>query len=242
MGSVEHDKFNYFIYGSLSIRKTCRVQRHKPSGSTSATFLYILNPSIHCRKFARTRARIGIRGAMAMSGAGRFLLTKGSRPMLSHNQIIRSAFLPQERWASRYPSKGSTDYSNGTVLKERDEVKETARPVIYIGAMSDTVRRVKMLSLSTCCLSVVGGPIVTFFTNPELSVIMKGALCSTMVLLRYVDVTVLARSSFLLPRLKSKLVVLDREIYRGALKYFWLVILENVSAFCPFCKYHVPDI
>ncbi|KAL3677434.1 hypothetical protein R1sor_027382 [Riccia sorocarpa] len=120
---------------------------------------------------------------MAMSGAGRYLMRAGSRQMLSDNQIIRSALVPQERWASLYPSKGFADYSNGTNLKERDEKKGTVRPLVYIGAMSDTVRRVKMLSLSTCCLSVFGGPFVTFFTNPELSVIMKGALCSTMVVL-----------------------------------------------------------
>lgn len=109
----------------------------------------------------------------------------GSRQIWSHHQAIRSSLLQQERWATHYGRKDSTSASsNAKQLSERDERKESsARPFIYEGVMSDTVRRVKMLSLSTCCLSVVGGPFVTFFTNPELSVIMKGALCSTMVLL-----------------------------------------------------------
>ncbi|KAG6549597.1 hypothetical protein Mapa_008575 [Marchantia paleacea] len=123
---------------------------------------------------------------MAMSGAGRILLRGGSRQVWSHNQVLTSALLQQERWATqgtKNASKESTNYSNSRNLNERDDWKETARPVIYEGLMSDTVRRVKMLSLTTCCLSVVGGPVVTFFTNPDLSVIMKGALCSTMVVL-----------------------------------------------------------
>lgn len=53
--------------------------------------------------------------------------------------------------------------------------------VVYYGPISDIIRKVKLLSLSTCCLSVSLGPVITFLTSPELNVIVKGAVGATVI-------------------------------------------------------------
>ncbi|CAH8289159.1 unnamed protein product [Eruca vesicaria subsp. sativa] len=55
--------------------------------------------------------------------------------------------------------------------------------VVYYGPISSTIKKVKLLSLSTCCLSVSLGPVITFMTSPGLNVIMKGAVASTVIFL-----------------------------------------------------------
>ncbi|KAK3015696.1 hypothetical protein RJ639_006185 [Escallonia herrerae] len=44
-------------------------------------------------------------------------------------------------------------------------------------------QKVKLLSLSTCCLSVSLGPVITFMTSPGMNVILKGAVASTVIFL-----------------------------------------------------------
>ncbi|CAA6661811.1 unnamed protein product [Spirodela intermedia] len=51
------------------------------------------------------------------------------------------------------------------------------------GPISSTIKKVKLLSLSTCCLSVSLGPVITFMTSPEMNVILKGAVASTVIFL-----------------------------------------------------------
>ncbi|XP_072958879.1 uncharacterized protein [Typha angustifolia] len=53
--------------------------------------------------------------------------------------------------------------------------------VLYQGPISSTIKKVKLLSLSTCCLSVSLGPVITFMTSPDMSVILKGAVASTLI-------------------------------------------------------------
>eukprot|EP01018_Ginkgo_biloba_P002191 Gb_33329 [translate_table: standard] len=55
------------------------------------------------------------------------------------------------------------------------------KAVMYNGPISETIRRVKLLSLSTCCLSVSLGPVITFLTSPGLNVIVKGAVASCVI-------------------------------------------------------------
>ncbi|CAM8947615.1 unnamed protein product [Rhodiola kirilowii] len=44
------------------------------------------------------------------------------------------------------------------------------------------IKKVKMLSLSTCCLSVSLGPVITFMTSPDLNVIiLKGAVAASVI-------------------------------------------------------------
>lgn len=55
--------------------------------------------------------------------------------------------------------------------------------VIYYGPISNTIKKVKLLSLSTCCLSVSLGPVITFMTSPDMNVIIKGAVASSVIFL-----------------------------------------------------------
>lgn len=55
--------------------------------------------------------------------------------------------------------------------------------VVYNGPISNTIKKVKLLSLSTCCLSVSLGPIVTFMTSQDTNVILKGAVASSVIFL-----------------------------------------------------------
>ncbi|KAG0591808.1 hypothetical protein M758_1G216600 [Ceratodon purpureus] len=118
-----------------------------------------------------------------MSGVA--LLRAGWRQAYSRAAIYPSSHLSnalgQQRWATQI----SPNYKglNRPAHAEDEKPSEKVAPVIYEGVMADTLRRVKILSLTTCCLSVVGGPFVTFFTSPDLSVIAKGAMASIMVLL-----------------------------------------------------------
>lgn len=61
---------------------------------------------------------------------------------------------------------------------EEDE-KDTR--VVYCGPISSTIKKVKLLSLSTCCLSISLGPVITFMTSPDMNVILKGAVASSVI-------------------------------------------------------------
>ncbi|KAG5237703.1 transmembrane protein [Salix suchowensis] len=60
-----------------------------------------------------------------------------------------------------------------------EDEKETG--VVYYGPISSTIKKVKLLSLSTCCLSVSLGPVVTFMTSQDTNVILKGAVASSVI-------------------------------------------------------------
>ncbi|KAF2295834.1 hypothetical protein GH714_034419 [Hevea brasiliensis] len=90
----------------------------------------------------------------------------------------------QKRWASQ--ARTTEDESririgprNGKEAGE--DGKETG--VVYYGPISSTIKKVKLLSLSTCCLSVSLGPVITFMTSPDMNVILKGAVASSVIFL-----------------------------------------------------------
>ncbi len=81
-----------------------------------------------------------------------------SRAVDRSSTIIGTALLQQQRWAS-----GGTGKEKGWKLKQRpfssvEKAVKDKKPVdvVYEGAMADTLRRVKVLSITTCCLSVAG--------------------------------------------------------------------------------------
>ncbi|WOL01919.1 hypothetical protein Cni_G10638 [Canna indica] len=92
----------------------------------------------------------------------------------------------QRRWASQSANAkyedGESKLSIGPKrgVTEKDG-KETG--VMYEGPISSTIKKVKLLSLSTCCLSVSLGPVITFMTSPDMNVILKGAVASTVIFL-----------------------------------------------------------
>ncbi|KAL1542460.1 hypothetical protein AAHA92_26555 [Salvia divinorum] len=90
----------------------------------------------------------------------------------------------QRRFISRSAAvadrnKISTGHKNGG--EEDYDVKNYE--VVYNGPISNTIKKVKLLSLSTCCLSVSLGPIVTFMTSQATNVILKGAVASSVIFL-----------------------------------------------------------
>ncbi|XP_034680608.1 uncharacterized protein LOC117910624 [Vitis riparia] len=55
--------------------------------------------------------------------------------------------------------------------------------IVYHGPISSKVKKVKLLFLSTCCLLVSLGPVIAFMTSPEMNVILKGAVASSVIFL-----------------------------------------------------------
>ncbi|KAJ4720837.1 Transmembrane 70, mitochondrial [Melia azedarach] len=90
----------------------------------------------------------------------------------------------QKRWASQ--NSAAADDSKISIGPHRGgEVAEDEKDtgVVYYGPISSTIKKVKLLSLSTCCLSVSLGPVITFMTSPDMNVILKGAVASTVIFL-----------------------------------------------------------
>ncbi|KAJ3682813.1 hypothetical protein LUZ60_013040 [Juncus effusus] len=67
--------------------------------------------------------------------------------------------------------------------KQTESKSEPDSDLIYQGPISSTIKKVKLLSLSTCCLSISLGPVITFMTSPDMNVILKGAVASTVIFL-----------------------------------------------------------
>ncbi|XP_059666107.1 uncharacterized protein LOC132311947 isoform X2 [Cornus florida] len=99
------------------------------------------------------------------------------------NSAIQLAAV-QKRWSSQ--STASEDDSKISIGPRRGGEagdKEKDNGVTYYGPISSTIKKVKMLSLSTCCLSVSLGPVITFMTSTNSNVILKGAVASTVIFL-----------------------------------------------------------
>ncbi|XP_020539491.1 uncharacterized protein LOC105645509 isoform X2 [Jatropha curcas] len=108
-------------------------------------------------------------------------LLRSQSKRLSSTTVL-SAF--QKRWASQ---ARTTEDDNRISIGPRsgkekgEDEKETG--VVYYGPISSTIKKVKLLSLSTCCLSVSLGPVITFMTSPDMNVILKGAVASSVIFL-----------------------------------------------------------
>ncbi|CAL5365673.1 unnamed protein product [Camellia sinensis] len=102
-------------------------------------------------------------------------------PSTNTNLNSASQFaIMQKRWASQSPredDKISIGPRRG--VEAGDDDKDTG--VAYYGPISSTIKKVKLLSLSTCCLSVSLGPVITFMTSPDSNVILKGAVASSVI-------------------------------------------------------------
>ncbi|TMW95616.1 hypothetical protein EJD97_008577 [Solanum chilense] len=106
-------------------------------------------------------------------------LVSGTKPdpsCVTHLAAIRKRWLSQSATAQddnkisigpRKGGEGGNDEKDGGV--------------VYYGPISNTIKNVKLLSLSTCCLSVSLGPVVTFMTSTDSNVILKGAVASTVI-------------------------------------------------------------
>ncbi|KAF9674850.1 hypothetical protein SADUNF_Sadunf10G0169800 [Salix dunnii] len=109
----------------------------------------------------------------------------GTRP---HNQCAKLNFnhanvtAAQKRWASRATTtKDDNKISIGPRRRKEAGEDEKESGVVYYGPISSTIMKVKLLSLSTCCLSVSLGPVVTFMTSQDTNVILKGTVASSVI-------------------------------------------------------------
>ncbi|KAL7148619.1 hypothetical protein ABFS83_06G190800 [Erythranthe nasuta] len=92
--------------------------------------------------------------------------------------------LTQRHWSSQSAqddSKISIGPHRGRDNEGKEEKPYTG--FTYHGPISSTIKKVKLLSLSTCCLSVSLGPVITFMTSPDMNVILKGAVASSVIFL-----------------------------------------------------------
>ncbi|KAE8714806.1 DNA-binding bromodomain-containing family protein [Hibiscus syriacus] len=108
-------------------------------------------------------------------------VTQYAKPNLNYAATI---FDVQKRWASQ--AKTTEDDSKISISPQKgrtDDGDEKDAKVVYYGPISSTIKKVKMLSLSTCCLSVSLGPVITFMTSPDMNVILKGAVASFVIFL-----------------------------------------------------------
>ncbi|XP_075513546.1 uncharacterized protein LOC142548848 [Primulina tabacum] len=100
-----------------------------------------------------------------------------TNPVLKFTQVYK-------RMSSRSStSEDANKISIGPQNRKEEENKEMGTGVVYCGPISNTIKKVKLLSLSTCCLSVSLGPVITFMTSPDMNVILKGAVASTVIFL-----------------------------------------------------------
>ncbi|KAJ0978218.1 hypothetical protein J5N97_013692 [Dioscorea zingiberensis] len=95
----------------------------------------------------------------------------------------------QKRWASRAAaaaaSRSAVDDNKISIGPKKGKLEKDGKgtEVVYEGPISSTIKKVKLLSLSTCCLSVSLGPVITFMTSPDMNVILKGGVASTVIFL-----------------------------------------------------------
>ncbi|KAF3433900.1 hypothetical protein FNV43_RR25003 [Rhamnella rubrinervis] len=105
-----------------------------------------------------------------------------------NSQLSSSSYIhinsTQKRWASHATEKDD-DSRISIGPRKGGEVGEDEKDsgIVYYGPISSTIKKVKLLSLSTCCLSVSLGPVITFMTSPDMNVIIKGAVASSVIFL-----------------------------------------------------------
>ncbi|GLT88898.1 hypothetical protein SLE2022_069060 [Rubroshorea leprosula] len=112
---------------------------------------------------------------------GAWSYTQGIKPNFDSPVKV---FASQKRWAS--PATAAEDDSKISIGPHRggeDGKDEKDTGIVYYGPISSTIKKVKLLSLSTCCLSVSLGPVITFMTSPDMNVILKGAVASSVIFL-----------------------------------------------------------
>ncbi|CAN0909298.1 Transmembrane protein 70 homolog, mitochondrial [Linum grandiflorum] len=106
------------------------------------------------------------------------------------HQNAKPSFHPtvttQTRWASQAAAATEEDDRRISIGPRKDksppeDEDDKDSGVVYRGPISSTIKKVKMLSLSTCCLSVSLGPVITFMTSTDSNVILKGAVASSVI-------------------------------------------------------------
>lgn len=73
----------------------------------------------------------------------------------NHHSSCTGTALQQQSFATQV-SPNYKGVNRPAIVEVKSANEEKVAPVVYEGVMADTLRRVKILSLTTCCLSVAG--------------------------------------------------------------------------------------
>eukprot|EP00271_Cylindrocystis_brebissonii_P004220 TRINITY_DN15843_c0_g1_i1.p1 TRINITY_DN15843_c0_g1~~TRINITY_DN15843_c0_g1_i1.p1 ORF type:complete len:437 (+),score=34.65 TRINITY_DN15843_c0_g1_i1:261-1571(+) len=165
------------FYSSLSSRSSPSyvrsIQRH--SSNT--------NPTDSSRKSIAKNSVLSENSPAILSHIPSSCGISGS-PLTKSNSRPSSLLLLPMRTYYDGVNKSSSSRNQPGGPESADSSLPPLPPVLYSGAYSSTLRSVKLLSVTTCLLSMSLGPFVTFFTAPlGMSVIAKGTLASLMVIL-----------------------------------------------------------
>ncbi|KAF8027512.1 hypothetical protein BT93_E0419 [Corymbia citriodora subsp. variegata] len=107
--------------------------------------------------------------------------TWSCRPSLTSATQLSAGY---RRWLSQSTAAEEESKISGAPRSGgQTEEDEKVDIVIYHGPVSTTIRKVKLLSLSSCFFSVMLGPVITFMTLPNMSMILKGAMASSVLLI-----------------------------------------------------------
>ncbi|KAL6638290.1 hypothetical protein ACP70R_025862 [Stipagrostis hirtigluma subsp. patula] len=116
-----------------------------------------------------------------------FSTCKPNSPAKQYNFGQFACLYGQTRWASQAAAVKQTEASDSKISigPKPKQIKEDDKDddLVYEGPISSTIQKVKILSLSTCCLSVSMGPVITFMTSPDMNVILKGGVAATVIFL-----------------------------------------------------------
>lgn len=99
-----------------------------------------------------------------------------SRAAIHHSSCIGTA-LQQQSFATQV-SPNYKGVNRPAVVEEKSLNEEKVAPVVYEGVMADTLRRVKILSLTTCCLSVAGPTPLTIIAFSLAYLGSMGLICT----------------------------------------------------------------
>ncbi|XP_059317457.1 uncharacterized protein LOC132068017 [Lycium ferocissimum] len=119
---------------------------------------------------------------------GGHLASYGTRPLIGGTKTDTSRVSQLAAIHKRWLSQSATAQDDNKISigpRKGGEAGNDEKDggVVYYGPISSTIKKVKLLSLSTCCLSVSLGPVITFMTSTDSNVILKGAVASTIIFL-----------------------------------------------------------
>ncbi|XP_060212413.1 uncharacterized protein LOC132640023 [Lycium barbarum] len=120
--------------------------------------------------------------------SGGHLASYGTRPLIGGTKTDTSRVSQLAAIHKRWLSQSATAQDDNKISigpRKGGEAGNDEKDggVVYYGPISSTIKKVKLLSLSTCCLSVSLGPVITFMTSTDSNVILKGAVASTVIFL-----------------------------------------------------------
>ncbi|KAB5538924.1 hypothetical protein DKX38_016457 [Salix brachista] len=169
----------FSTYKDFNFQKRKDLELEEPSVFVDLCMSYLLSVT-----FEMVSSNTLVMDYMA---EGYHFCQSGTRP---HNQCAKLNFnhasltATKKRWASRAATaKDDNKISIGPRRGKEAGEDEKETGVVYYGPISSTIKKVKLLSLSTCCLSVSLGPVVTFMTSQDTNVILKGAVASSVIFL-----------------------------------------------------------